>query len=364
MAANGAVSRLASRLFGGALASRAAAGAVGGSGAGALAAAAGRLPTAAAGTGASFRGASRSAWRSIASEGVGVQPLLPRRALSSITAFGTGAAAATAGAPVRRLLGGALNTAASAALNGSSGGALVAARRMATDAAAAGTGGLVLVTQPAAQYSPTVTWLAARLLSEFFTFLCTGAILHGMLFLYYMDTVPYTGRRRALQETALENLDWWGQPEGHLVPEAHPSSQLVRRVGTAVAAAACNGDGGEHAKRLEWEFVVVEDAGLQTWACPRGKVTVTTGMLDFLGVDRNPEDGEAALAWVLAREAAHLLARHPEETRTWVISPATFCASLPGIWWMARTKTFTGNMAALLLTCFAVPMMMMMYHKR
>ncbi|KAG2492673.1 hypothetical protein HYH03_009088 [Edaphochlamys debaryana] len=316
MAANGAassLSRLASRLFGGALASRAAAGAVGGSGAGALAAAAGRLPTAAAGTGASFWGASHAAWRSLASEGVGVQPLLPRRALSSITAFGTGAAAATAtatgGGPVRRLLGGALKTAAAGPTGGFDG-ALVAARRMATDAAAGLGGATVVVTRPVAQ-------------------------------------VPYTGRRRALSLKAraqeeLDRLKSEGREsvdDGRL-PKAHPSAQLVRRVGAAVAAAACDGAGGgswEHAKELTWESVVVDDAEPRAWARPSGKVVVTTGMLDFLGVDRNPENGEAALAWVLAREAAHLLARHPEEERSVIYPPTTFCAMMPLVWvvtWM------------------------------
>ncbi|KAG2492674.1 hypothetical protein HYH03_009089 [Edaphochlamys debaryana] len=276
-----------------------AAGGIGGSGAGTLrlAAAVSRGPPAAAGTRVSIWGASRSVWRSFASEGVATPPTLQRRALSAGMVLGAGAAAA-AGGPLRNL-GGALVSAAAAPSAGSSA-TLAASRRMATGAAAGLGGGMGLVTtRPVAQprnSSSSAAWFDA-VLGE----LCALgliAVMYGACFLYNKDTW----------------LLWQSSFEESPLPEGHPSAQLVRRVGAAVAAAACDGAGGgswEHAKELTWESVVVDNAEPRAWARPSGKVVVTTGMLDFLGVYRNPENGEAALAWVLARQAAHLLARHP-----------------------------------------------------
>ncbi|KAG2486173.1 hypothetical protein HYH03_015137 [Edaphochlamys debaryana] len=332
-----AAGRLASRLLGGPLAScSAATGAAGGSGVGGFAAAES--------TGASLWGAGRAAWRSLAAEGAGVPPLLQRRPLSPVAA--TGAARAAAAGWSLRTLGGPL--AATAPVSGS-GGSLAAARRMATEAVSGLGGGAGLAARTAAAaesssaaalYTGLTAWLRAKQSALLVLGLLSAA--YGALFLCYADKVPYSGRQRAI--LGLPFLSKWrvdyyaaeyketmelAASEGRLLPDDHPSVQLVRRLGTAMVAAAADGGGGgswEHVKSLDWEFHVVEEPTKlhQAYAYRSGKVVVNTYMLTLLGVHRNPEEAEAALSFVVAHEVA----RHKDEEQTVLAAPLTKCVHM------------------------------------
>lgn len=97
-----------------------------------------------------------------------------------------------------------------------------------------------------------------------------------------------------------------------LLPEHHPASKAVRRVGQRIASIASDGYGGgfhEHMKHLKWEFAVINSPEVNAFVVPGGKVVVYTGLLKLI-------DKEDELGAVLAHEVAHVLARHSAERIT------------------------------------------------
>jgi predicted Zn-dependent protease len=87
-------------------------------------------------------------------------------------------------------------------------------------------------------------------------------------------------------------------------------AEMVKRVGTRIANAITKyyTDQGKGAilNGYNWEFNLVNDAQVNAWCMPGGKVVVYSGLL---GVTQN----EAALSVVMGHEIAHAVASHGNE---------------------------------------------------
>jgi predicted Zn-dependent protease len=132
--------------------------------------------------------------------------------------------------------------------------------------------------------------------------------------------VPFTGRRhavlvpeaveRALGETTFARLC----ASKRRLPDSDPRVRRVAALGAAIVRAATGGDdaGGyvDHLKDSAWRFVVLDDPTVNACALPGGKVCIHSGLIDRFGSD------DAALAFVIAHEVGHVVARHSAEQLT------------------------------------------------
>jgi len=120
---------------------------------------------------------------------------------------------------------------------------------------------------------------------------------------------------RALGDTTFAKL----MATKRRLPDSHPSSQRVNRLGARLARLAAVGDGGkgytDHLADCTWRFVVVADPEINACALPGGKVLVNSGLVDRF------EGDDDALAFVIAHEIGHVTARHSAEQLT--LSAAT-----------------------------------------
>jgi metalloendopeptidase OMA1, mitochondrial len=93
-------------------------------------------------------------------------------------------------------------------------------------------------------------------------------------------------------------------------------NNLLRRVGTRIVNVS-------HARKLEWEFRLIDSKEKNAFALPGGKVAVYTGMLEIC-------KNEAGLATVLSHEIAHVIARHGAQrmSQQLVLTGALMGASL------------------------------------
>ncbi len=97
-----------------------------------------------------------------------------------------------------------------------------------------------------------------------------------------------------------------------VLPEQHPASQLVRKVGSQIAAAASL-DG------TQWEFKVIDSPTVNAACLPGGKVVVFRGLLDLFKHDETALAGEcgvrnracassvAVTGWLLRNAHANVL---------------------------------------------------------
>jgi predicted Zn-dependent protease len=118
------------------------------------------------------------------------------------------------------------------------------------------------------------------------------------------ETVPITGRSQVMlvpEGTELKmGLDSYQQILGKSKVSTDPRlNEQVTRVGRRIATAT-------ERKDYEWEFKVIEDAQVNAFCLPGGKVAVYTGMLPITRDD-------AGLAAVLGHEVSHAIARHGGE---------------------------------------------------
>jgi predicted Zn-dependent protease len=132
--------------------------------------------------------------------------------------------------------------------------------------------------------------------------------------------VPFTGRKhvvlvpeaveRALGETTFARL----LASKRRVPESDPRARRVAALGAAIVRAAAAGDGAggyvDHLRDAAWRFVVLDDPAVNACALPGGKVCVNAGLIDRFAGD------DAALAFVVAHEVGHVVARHSAEQLT------------------------------------------------
>ncbi|MFT6761034.1 MAG: putative Zn-dependent protease [Psychroserpens sp.] len=130
------------------------------------------------------------------------------------------------------------------------------------------------------------------------------------------STVPLTGRK---QMNLLSDGQMMGMAstsygeflkENPALPASDSRSQMVKRVGEKVSAAAKeylrdNGMVGR-VNGFRWEFKVVDSPEKNAWCMPGGKVVFYTGIMEIT-------KDEKGLAVVMGHEIAHAIARHGNE---------------------------------------------------
>lgn len=141
-------------------------------------------------------------------------------------------------------------------------------------------------------------------------------LLATLIVLEACQKVPITGRRQLnlVGESTLMGMastqyaDFLSQTPP--LPASDGRVQEVRSIGKKLALAASDylmaNNAGDRVENFEWEFNVVEDASINAWAMPGGKVVVYTGIMK---VTQDP----TGLAVVMGHEIAHAIARHGNE---------------------------------------------------
>ncbi len=131
------------------------------------------------------------------------------------------------------------------------------------------------------------------------------ALISVMWFLSSCATAPYTGRQQILlisesEETALGIKAYQDVLKKEKLSTDPKANALVKQVGSRIAAVS-NKPG------YAWEFAVIDSPKtVNAFALPGGKVAVYTGILPYTQT-------EAGLAFVLAHEVGHVIARHGGE---------------------------------------------------
>jgi predicted Zn-dependent protease len=136
-----------------------------------------------------------------------------------------------------------------------------------------------------------------------------------LLSLTACSTVPITGRSQINLIPGSSMLSMSLQQHEQFLKEHKLSTnkeqtQMVKRVGAKIQNAVeryfiANGQSAQLAN-YKWEFNLVEDAQVNAWCMPGGKVVVYTGILP---VTKN----ETGLAVVMGHEIAHAIAEHGNE---------------------------------------------------
>ena len=137
-----------------------------------------------------------------------------------------------------------------------------------------------------------------------------------LAFMAGCSKVPIPGRRQLnlLPESEMMSMSLTQYQqflgENKTLPDSDPKSQMVKRIGERLAAAATkylkeNG-AAERVKDFQWEFHVVDDPQVNAWCMPGGKVVVYTGLLPIT-------QDEPSLSLVMGHEIAHAIARHGNE---------------------------------------------------
>lgn len=130
-------------------------------------------------------------------------------------------------------------------------------------------------------------------------------VMLSILLFHACATAPVTGRSQLIlmseQQEAALGLQAYQQvlSEQKISKDAQVNA-MVKKVGLRIAAVADKRD-------YNWEFTVIDaDDTANAFALPGGKVAVYTGILPYT-------KDEAGLAFVLAHEVGHALARHGGE---------------------------------------------------
>ena len=130
-------------------------------------------------------------------------------------------------------------------------------------------------------------------------------VVLSFFFLPACATAPVTGRSQLIlmseqQEATLGMQAYQQVLSQEKVSKDAQVNAMVKKVGSRIAAAADKQD-------YNWEFTVIAaDDTANAFALPGGKVAVYTGILPYT-------KDEAGLAFVLAHEVGHALARHGGE---------------------------------------------------
>lgn len=141
-------------------------------------------------------------------------------------------------------------------------------------------------------------------------------LLVGVVALQACARVPITGRRQLSlvnegEIMAMANGEYGKFLEQNApLPDGNADVQRVRTIGNNLAAAATkflnDNNAGDRVAGFDWQFNVVNDATVNAWCMPGGKVVVYTGILPVTQTD-------AGLAVVMGHEIAHAIARHGNE---------------------------------------------------
>jgi len=90
-------------------------------------------------------------------------------------------------------------------------------------------------------------------------------------------------------------------------------AEMIKRVGQRIAVAAerwLNANGHEgYLKDYKWEYNLVDDATVNAWCMPGGKIVFYTGILPIA-------DGETGVAAIMGHEVAHALANHGQQRQS------------------------------------------------
>jgi metalloendopeptidase OMA1, mitochondrial len=118
------------------------------------------------------------------------------------------------------------------------------------------------------------------------------------------QTVPFTGRSQIMLVPEGDEVKMGLESYQQILGKSKVSAdarlaEQVTRVGRRIADAT-------ERKDYQWEFKVIEDAQVNAFCLPGGKVAVYTGILPVTRDD-------AGLAAVLGHEVAHAIARHGGE---------------------------------------------------
>ncbi len=129
-------------------------------------------------------------------------------------------------------------------------------------------------------------------------------LLAAFLFIGCMGTAPVTGREQVLlmspsEEKALGDSSYKDFLSKAKISTDKAQTARIKNIGNKIAIAA-------QRKDFDWEFNLVEDAQINAFCLPGGKVVVYTGILDLAKNDDQ-------LATVMSHEIAHALARHGAE---------------------------------------------------
>ena len=129
------------------------------------------------------------------------------------------------------------------------------------------------------------------------------------------STVPLTGRQQTLMVSDGEVLSLASEQYQDFMKSAKTSTNatntaMVKRVGQNLANAVtsylqANGLSND-VQNFAWEFNLVQDAQVNAWCMPGGKIVVYEGLLPVT-------QDESSLAIVLGHEIAHAVARHSAE---------------------------------------------------
>jgi len=129
------------------------------------------------------------------------------------------------------------------------------------------------------------------------------------------QTVPLTGRSQLNFVPMATMLSMSQDQYGQFLKENRVSgnaaqTQRVKSVGLRIARAVEDylraNNLAEEVAAFQWEFNLIEDASVNAWAMPGGKVVVYTGILPVTQT-------EGGLATVLGHEIAHVVAKHGNE---------------------------------------------------
>lgn len=137
-----------------------------------------------------------------------------------------------------------------------------------------------------------------------------------LIFFAGCSTVPLTGRKQLSlvddktmqQQASLAYRDLLKDPKTKVV-KGTANAQLVQNVGVKIARAVesyLQQHGYANEYQFSWEFNLIDDAQVNAWCMPGGKVAVYTGILPVTQT-------EAGLATVMGHEIAHAIAKHSSE---------------------------------------------------
>ncbi|RPB02226.1 hypothetical protein L873DRAFT_497058 [Choiromyces venosus 120613-1] len=131
----------------------------------------------------------------------------------------------------------------------------------------------------------------------------------GTFYVYNLETVPVSGRRRfnffspemEAQMAQQAYAEVKGSYQGQILSSYHPTTRYVKRVMDRLVPVSGLQD-------LNWEvFVIKDDSVKNAFVIPGGKVFVFSGILGICG-------DEGGLATVMSHEIAHTVAHHASET--------------------------------------------------
>jgi predicted Zn-dependent protease len=148
-------------------------------------------------------------------------------------------------------------------------------------------------------------------MKKFFFLLAAIPVIHSC------STNAVTGRKQlklfpesTLEAEAVSQYQSFLSENKVVSSSNNKDAEMVRRVGSRLAAAITNYYKSQansvDLSGYKWEFNLVDNAQVNAWCMPGGKVVVYTGLLP---VTKN----EAALAVVLGHEITHAIAQHGNE---------------------------------------------------